>query len=53
MGDERAEPLRNPRSFCATMTQFLQVAGLAGPGEGYIYRPLYVHRLGRNHAVDS
>ena len=31
----------NRRSFCATMGQFFQVAGLAGPGEEQIYRPSF------------
>jgi hypothetical protein len=56
MGDERAEEWRcrygNRRSFCATMGQFLQVAGLAGPGEGYTFRPSGIRRKGHNHAVD-
>jgi hypothetical protein len=57
MGNERTEKWQclygNRRSFCATMGQFLQVAGLAGPGEVYTFRPSCIRRKGHNHAVDS
>jgi hypothetical protein len=49
MGDERAEPLAETAFSLCCMSQFLQVAGLAGSGD----KPSYVHRLGHNHAVDS
>lgn len=45
-------PAESVVPFVLPWASCFQIAGLAGPGEEYVYKPSYIHRLGCNHAVN-